>query len=359
MKKFMKHISVIQWVMLAVVVGLYSFGILGQGGDASLYVGLGLPILFGTVAGAAGSPDHTYATGSGEIPVLFADKTVEVFYDVSVAPFVANSDYEGLIKKKGDTVVINTLPDIEISDYEQNSTINWQVLAGGSVELKVDRAKYFALRLDKVTLAQLSDKSTLDKYSKHGGENMRIAIDTDFLADVYLGASADNIGTTAGVKSGLFNLGTTAAPVVLTKDNFTDYVAMCAAVAEEQNWPKQGRWMVLPTWAKYLMDTSELKDASLTGAATSFMVNGGYFKTLYDFDLFISNLYTVVSDTGTSCYNITFGHKSGVTFAAQLTDMEYHDKFENTFGKGMKGLQVFDWEVIKAEAIGVLYARKG
>lgn len=294
-------------------------------------------------------------------PILQEEKTR---YSQNLLETVGRQDKEPvvnilLIKKKGDTVVINTLPDIDISDYDQNSTITWQVLAGGKVELKVNRAKNFAIRLDDVTLAQLGDNTTLDKWTKHGGEKMRIAIDKAFLADVYLGADALNIGATAGVSSGGYNVGATGSAIPLTKANITEYIAMCAAVADEQNWPKQDRWMVIPTWAKYLLNTSELKDASITGATTSFMTNGGYFKNLYDFDLFETNLYTPISDTGASCYNITFGHKSGITFAAQLTDMEYHDKFENTFGKGMKGLQIFDWKVINPKAVGVLYARKG
>ena len=95
MKKFIKNIGTINLIVLAVVVALYALGIGGTADASTALFGLGLPILFGTVATAAGSPDYTNATGSGEIPVLFADKTVEVFYDVSVAPFVANSDYEG------------------------------------------------------------------------------------------------------------------------------------------------------------------------------------------------------------------------------------------------------------------------
>jgi hypothetical protein len=355
MKSFMKNIRMVQFVMLVAVVGMYAFGLAGTG-EAGMIVGLGL--MFGTVATAPGSPDHIYATGSGEIPVLFANKTVEVFYDVSVAPFVANSDYTGVISKQGDTVVINTLPDISIGDYTQNSNINWQVLAGGKVELKIDRAKYFALRLDNVTMKQLADKGTLDKYTKHGAEQMRVSIDADFLADVYLGADAANQGLTAGL-SGSYSLGVTGTPAALNKANVTEHVARCAAVANEQNWPIEGRWMVVPTWMKYLLDTSELKDAGVTGAASSFMVNGGYFKSLYDFDIFVSNLYTPVLDGGLNCFNVTFGHKTGVTFAAQLTDMKHFDKFENTIGEGMRGLQVFDWKVIKPEAVGVMYARLG
>ena len=95
MKRFMKHIRAINWIALGVIVALYSMGVISLGGPEALVAGMLLPLGLGTVAATAGSPDATYATGSGEIPVLFADKTVEVFYDVSVAPFVSNSDYEG------------------------------------------------------------------------------------------------------------------------------------------------------------------------------------------------------------------------------------------------------------------------
>jgi hypothetical protein len=341
--------------MLVAVVGMYAFGLAGTG-EAGMIVGLGL--MFGTVATAPGSPDHTYATGSGEIPVLFANKTVEEFYDVSVAPFVANSDYEGMIKKQGDTVVINTLPDIAMSRYTQNSSINWQTLAGGKVELKVDRAQYFAIKLDNITLAQLADKQTLDKFTKHGSETMREAIDTEFLADIYLEADASNQGLTAGAR-GHYNLGVTGTPAVINKANVTEYIARCAGVASDQKWPKSGRWMVIPTWMKYLLNTSELKDAGVTGAASSFMVNGGYFKTLYDFDIYESTHFTAVSDSGLSCDNIVFGHKSGITFATQLTEMKHFEKFENTIGEGMRALTVYDWKVVKPESVGVLYARLG
>lgn len=95
MKKFLKNIGTVNLIVLAVIAALYAFGIAGPADASTVLFGVGLPILFGTVAATPGSPDHTYATGSGQIPVLFADKTVEVFYDVSVAPFVSNSDYEG------------------------------------------------------------------------------------------------------------------------------------------------------------------------------------------------------------------------------------------------------------------------
>ena len=261
------------------------------------------------------------------------------------------------IRQKGDTVVINTLPDVQITAYTVNAEINWQLMQKGRVDLKIDRAGYYAVRMDKVTYAQLGDKKTMDEYAADGAEQMRKTIDTQFWADVYLHASSINQGATAGKRSAAFNLGVTASPVVLNKANVTELIAACADIAEEQNWPRTGRWMAIPTWMKYLLAISELKDVSVTGMEKSPMLNGGYVKTLHDFDLFVTNLYTPVYDSGKYCYNITFGHKTGITFAAQLTEMEYHEKFEKTFGQGMKGLQVYDWKVVKPEAVGVLYAR--
>ena len=263
------------------------------------------------------------------------------------------------IRQKGDTVVINTLPDVQITAYTVNAEINWQLMQKGRVDLKIDRAGYYAVRMDKVTYAQLGDKKTMDEYAADGAEQMRKTIDTQFWADVYLHASTQNTGTAAGKRSSGFNLGATGSPIVLNKANVTELIAACADIAEEQNWPRTGRWMAIPTWMKYLLAISELKDVSVTGLDKSPMLNGGYVKTLHDFDLFVTNLYTPVYDSATAktnCYNITFGHKTGITFAAQLTEMEYHEKFEKTFGQGMKGLQVYDWKVVKPEAVGVLYA---
>ena len=74
--------------------------------------------------------------------------------------------------------------------------------------------------------------------------------------------------------------------------------------------------------------------------------------------LYTSNLYTPITDTY-SCYTVMFGHKSAIAFASQLTETEYFEKLETTFGKGMKSLNVFDWDVIKSESLGMMYARKG
>jgi hypothetical protein len=178
----------------------------------------------------------------------------------------------------------------------------------------------------------------------------------DYLSSIYLDAASYNQGATAGLKSSLYNIGVTTAPIVLSKANITSYILMCEAVLNEADVPQTDRWLVLPTWARFLLDDSEIKDASLTGLNKSLLVDeSGYIRNIGKFRVYESNLYTSVSDTVT-CFNILFGHKYAVTTATQLVETKFFDKFENFWGQGMKGMQVYDWKTIKGQGLGVLYA---
>ena len=119
--------------------------------------------------------------------------------------------------------------------------------------------------------------------------------------------------------------------------------------------------MVLPTWATFLLNNSDIKDASLTGEKPSLLVNGHRIGRVGNFMVHQSNLYTPIVDGGASatCYPIIFGHKSAITFASQLNDIEYFDKLENDIGKAMRGFQLYDWKTVKTESMGVLYVKMG
>jgi hypothetical protein len=130
-----------------------------------------------------------------------------------------------------------------------------------------------------------------------------------------------------------------------------DKILELSGVANEQNWPTSGRWVILPAHFTVLLKQSDLKDASLTGDGKS-TLRTGRIGMIDEWEIFTSNLYTAQ----TSSYTVMFGHKSAIAFAMQLVDVELHEKLETTFGKGMKGLQVFDWKVVKPESLGCLFA---
>jgi hypothetical protein len=144
--------------------------------------------------------------------------------------------------------------------------------------------------------------------------------------------------------------------VQLTKANVIDYIVWCGQCLDECNIPESNRWFVIPAWMRSLIVTSEIKDASMTGDGKSTLRSGriGYLDR---FELFVSNALAPTVEGSVNCWSPLFGHKSALTFASQLVENEMIPN-PNDFGKLMRGLQVYGYEVIKPESLGVLYCKQ-
>ena len=304
---------------------------------------------------ATGAPDFSSTGTSKFIPQIWSTKLIIKFYLSTVFGEISNTDYEGSISKFGDKVIIRTVPDTTIGTYVKNQKLNYEQPESASVELNIDKGKYFAFACDNVDKRQ-ADINFVEKWSDDAAQQMKIAIDYDVLNNVYTGAVAANKGANAGAISGGYNMGVTGTPVALSKTNVLDTIVDAGSVLSEQNVPETGRWMVVPGWMANLIKKSDLKDASLTGDAVSPLRNGriGIIDT---FTLYISNNYASVTDGSDTCYNILFGTNHAITFAAQMTDMETLPN-PDTFGQLIRGLNVYGYEVLKGEALGVVYAKK-
>lgn len=281
---------------------------------------------------------------------MWAGKLIEHFYDATVLAQISNTEYEGMIKSHGDTVHIRTTPTITIRDYVKGQTLQVERPDSDPLELLIDKGKYFNAVEDDVDAIQ-TDVKLMDVWSKDASERMKIEIDQDVLTNMLTDISADNQGLTAGAKTASFNLGTTGAPLTVTKDgaggttSITDLIIDIGTVLDEANCPESDRYLVLPAKAVGLIKKSELKDASLSGDGTSIMRNGRV-GMIDRFTIYMShNLYTSSGKT-----NIIAGTKRGLTFASQMTKMETL-RSESTFGTLIRGLQVYGYKVVKPEAI--------
>nr|WP_299241391.1 P22 phage major capsid protein family protein [uncultured Halomonas sp.] len=269
-----------------------------------------------------------------------------------------NTDYEGEIKQKGDTVQIRTTPSITIRDYQVGGGLTYEKPTSDKVELQIDQAKYFAFEVNDVDAYQ-ADIKLMDDWSDDAGQQMKIEIDTDLLGRHYADAAAENAGATAGAKSGSYNLGAAGAPVAITKANVLDVLVDCGSVLDEQNAPETGRYVILPAWMNGMLKKSDLRDASAMGDSTSVFRNGKV-GMLDRFTVFISNNLSVVTDATTTrkATNVFFGHKKALTFASQMTEMETLPN-PSDFGKLVRGLNVYGSKVIDPDACGHLYAERG
>jgi hypothetical protein len=289
-------------------------------------------------------------------PEIWSGKTLVKFYTATVFGAICNTDYEGEIKSMGDKVQIRTIPDITIHDYTIGQILQNERPVPGKITLPIDKGKYYSMAINDVERLQ-SDLNYMEKWTDDAGEQLKISIDSGILADVYADADASNKGNSAGAISGTITLGTTGAFMSVDKTNILDFIVDFGTILDEQNIPQTQRWIVFPAIFCGMIKKSDLKDASLAGDGTSIMRNGRV-GTIDRFTIYDSNQIATTSDLGKTVYNSIFGHPHAITFASQLTENEIITN-QNDFGKIMRGLQVYGYNVNKPDALGHFYAVKG
>jgi len=310
------------------------------------------PINSTLASGGYGGMSGTY------IPEIWSGKLLAKFYTATVFTAISNTDHEGDITGMGDKVIIRTVPAITISDYKIGMDLDYERPQGDTVELLIDKGKYFAFVINNVEQKQ-ADITYVDKWAEDASEQMKINIDRGILADIPADAHADNAGAASGKISGSVELGAAttdgSTAIALSKSTIIDKLVECGLVLDEQDVPETGRWMVLPSWACARIKLSELKDASLTGDGKSTLRNGRT-GMIDRFEIYNSNNILPVTEGSVKCYKSIFGHKSALTFASQLTENELIPNPKD-FGKLMRGLQVYGYEVIHPESLGTLYCK--
>lgn len=298
------------------------------------------------------------------IPALYSGKMLKKYYDSAVVPAISNTDYEGEIKKFGDTVYIRGIPDITIRDYVKGQTLVNEQPEATSTELLIDKGKYWSFVSDDVDKVQADIKGYVQKWAADGAEQMRIAVDTDVLGGAWINVPTANRGATAGVRSSAYNLGVSAAaagssgtPLELTKANILDTIVDCGSVLDEQNVSDEGRFLVLPIRLINLIKKSDIKDVSMTGDGTS-AIRSGLIGQIDRFVVYASNLLSYETTGSDNAWRCLFGHKEALTFATQLTETKAQDNPDG-FGMLHRGLVVYGYKLVNTPAMGVLYAQAG
>ena len=296
------------------------------------------------------------------IPILYAGKTIKRYYENSIIPFISNTDYEGMIRAQGNEVKIRTVPEIAIDDHAIGDVITNQRPLSTAKTLVIDKAKRWSFIIEDIEQVQTDLKNRVGEWSTNAAENLDAVIATDVLADVPSQVGVANQGATAGATSGLIDLGTDAAPVVLTPTKAMEKIIQLGAVLDEQNVPDAGRWLLIDPITAALLKSSDIKDASLTGDGKS-PFRSGLVGQVDRFTVFTTNRLKRNLKNGGTPGTVTdyysdmlFGNREALTFATQLTKNKMQDD-PNGFDMIYRGLQVYGYEVIKPEAIGVLKAR--
>lgn len=292
------------------------------------------------------------------IPTLWSAKLNAKFYAATVFGEIANTNWEGDIKALGDKVVINNIPTITINDYTVGTNLSYEVPTPNTLTLQIDKGKYFAFQVNDV-LAMQSEPKLMDVFSNDASMQMKIAIDSSVLKGTFQGGAAANKGATAGRLSGSFNLGTDAAPVSLSGSNILQTITAMSAVLDEQNVPETERYLVIDPATRQTLMSSNLAQAQFMGDGQS-IVRNGKIGVIDRFTVYVSNQlpkadagkdWDGATSAGTAKRRaIMAGHKSGISFASQMTKMETV-RNPNDFGDFVRGLNVYGYTVAKPESL--------
>ena len=265
------------------------------------------------------------------IPEVFSKLLQAKFYKKSILPAISNTDYEGEISGQGDKVIIRTVPAVTINNYA--GSITTQELTTAKVEMLIDKAKYYSFKVDDVLAAQ-ADINMLEGASTDAAEGMRIAVETEVLAGAITGATSIGSQTT------------------ITAANILTNILTMSKQLDELNIPEEGRFIVLSPEFISLLKQSELRQAYITGDATSPLRNG-QVGMVDRFNVFQSNmLFTAASGTDNGYTHVLAGHPKALSFASQFTNTETV-RMESTFGDQVRGLKVYGSKVVTPNALCV------
>ena len=321
------------------------------------------------------APFNTTPPASGNfIPSVWSAKLNAKFYAATVFGEIANTNWQGEISGMGDKVIINTAPSITVTDYTVGGSLTYQVPTPDTQEMNIDKGKAFAFQISDVLEYQAQPK-LLDTFTADAGEQMKIAIDSTVIYNTVFQSAAANQGTTAGAKSASYNLGTSGAPIVVNAtagdvNNVLTKILQLASVLDEQNVPESDRFLLLDPATRTLLMNTNLAQAQFMGDSQS-LVRNGKIGVIDRFSVYVTNqlpfaaaaatVWTSGAGNETSITATTnaarrrvivAGHKSGITFASQITKMETV-RNPTDFGDYIRSLNVFGYKVVKPEAVAV------
>lgn len=309
---------------------------------------------------------------SGDIqyaPMLFSSKVMRIFTESTICNEICNTDYEGEIKGKGDTVKVRVAPSyMSVGDYVIGTDITYETPGKDSRTLAINQAKYVAFKLDDVDDIQ-SDLTLMNIFAERSANSAKINTDTNVLAyaagKAFAGpqkdddgntignaSSSGNLGATAGIVSASYNLGASGAAISITKDNATDKIVDLGTVLSEYNVPDENRYVVIPNWYANYLKKSDLKAANLTGDSKA-VLRTGLIGEIDNFKVYKSNLVASTSDTGLK-YHVIAGVKDAITFASQINKSE-SIRSQTNFEDLWRLLLLYGREVIMPEALAELY----
>ncbi|MFG2380568.1 P22 phage major capsid protein family protein [Streptomyces avermitilis] len=255
---------------------------------------------------------------------------------VYAGPQIVNHDYEGEIKKVGDTVHIKMLGDVTVKTYTSGQDITYEDVPDAEATLKVDQADYFAFKVDDIDRAQAGDEMA----ARTDAASWKMAEKVDsYVAGLYTQVQSANVLPSTSITSG---------------DAAYNALVDLKVRLDECNVQANGRYVVVPSWYHgQLLKSTNFINAEKAADGGAALRNGQVGRAA-GFDILMSNAVPIISGND---YAVMAGVRDAISFADQVTEIE-PIRLQNTFASAVRGLHVYGAKVIRPDALAVLTASK-
>ena len=344
---------------------------------------------FQTAAGYGNLPNGNFS------PVIYSKQVQLAFRKSSVVQGITNSDYFGEISAMGDTVKIIKEPEITVKEYARGTQITPQDLDDEDFSLVVDKANYFAFKVDDIEEAHshvnfqslASDRAAYrlaDQYDQEvlgylaGWKQSSLSSVASTANDTVSGSKAVSTAESNELLDSMlvdaadFNGGSANNSIVVQPRGGGDGVVTTTAHAspmavlarmsrklDQQFVDKDGRWIVIdPVFAELLKDEDSRVMNSDFVSSSNELKNGMVFSNLHGFKVYMSNNLpakgngpTGATATGSTHYGvIVAGHSSAVATAEQINKTEtYRDP--DSFADIVRGMHLYGRKILRPEAL--------
>lgn len=288
---------------------------------------------------------------------IFVDKFLADYYPESLVTKLTTSVVEGTSVRYGQEYVFKKSPKAEWFSLRKNQQMEASELTIDTVTMNIGRASGFLLKvddLDRMSIDGFNDYVTA--WRNDAKQKLAQMLDRNIINAMAHGAAACNKGNAAGVKFGNYQLGITGSPLTVNKDNILNVLMYLGIILDEQNAPKQGRFVVLPPEAKIALMTHPLFMSQCSSGSKP-LVLADSVPSIAGFDLYFPATMPSYNDpSGKIAYPIIAGVKEATYFALGMQDFKAGVEDAKSWGVYWKGRAVYDWKVIRPEFLAVAYA---
>ena len=253
-------------------------------------------------------------------PEVWAELTNRNLNKQLVFGALANRNYEGKIENMGSSVRVPSIGSVTVGDYT-GADITFQEDTGAYQTININKAKYFALKMDDVDKAQ-AIPGVIEALTDQAIYEMADVVDTE-LAKLYAKCKSKVAG-------------------VIGTDKVSDKIIDLAVKKDEDNVPTANRWLVISPeiYGQLIKEVPTIsKGENTLGINQSYFIGSWGGFTIYK----SNNVQRTAKK-----YHCMAGVSAGLTLAMQINKMEA-GRFEKSFGEYVKGLQLFGCDVMETE----------